>query len=497
MIQKNNLLKFQIENLEIDYLSFNINGLKDPNSISKLIEYLYQLGFKSRILSDQEQITTSQPTDIGKLYEVKFSRNSKIDKYWTGYILQFSGTHAARFYQLAKANKIDWKKFQTNLTKVNLGRVDLYYLHQSKHLNSQQSLKLFMEGCCQKIKTVSRKKNARWETNSRGFILTIGSRKSANYLRVYTNLGTKGLKFELEMKKEFTRSVQNLFFSNQFEEFENKLSKHFYQQFKDSLILDTHYTDWLLVALRKTEKSNNSLVSHYLKANYLDSQNNSDNFYKILKFLSFIRTLNGSKHFIGNQLYYLINFSLIEFLEFTKVKNKNQYQRQKALEFLASLEDTPPLVQKFSDTKFRKSIMFPYLEIEKKNNQWIISIAVGEQLYLSSYPFQLPTSFLFDTNRNQQRVNCAIIESYCQPEIVKKFPIQSFLDSVNASCQTQTNLKKLIIESFSQMENLGLILNKYKLVYKKGQYRDRVVSKVQIKSLTKIKYILFYESISY
>lgn len=63
-----------------------------------------------------------------------------------------------------------------------------------------------MEGCCQKVKTVSRKKNASWKINSRGFILTIGSRKSANYLRVYTNLGKKGLKFELEMKKEFTKS---------------------------------------------------------------------------------------------------------------------------------------------------------------------------------------------------------------------------------------------------------------------------------------------------
>ena len=137
----------------------------------------------------------------------------------------------------------------------------------------------------------------------------------------------------------------------------------------------------MLVALRKTEKSNNSLVSHYLKANSFDSQNNqnnSDNFYKILKFLSFIRRLNGSRHFIGNQLYYLINFSLIEFLEFTKVKNKNQYQRQKALEFIASL---------------------------------------------------------------------------------------------------------------------GLILNKYKLVSKKGEYQ--VVSKLKIKSITKIKYIYFYQSISY
>ena len=29
--------------------------------------------------------------------------------------------------------------------------------------------------------------------------------------------------------------------------------------------------------------------------------------------------------------------------------------------------------------------MFPYLEIEKKNNQWMISRAVGEELYVNSY----------------------------------------------------------------------------------------------------------------
>ena len=103
-----NKLTFESENLVIDYLSFNMNGLKDPNSISKLSDYLYQLGFKSRILSDQEQTNTSQQADKGKLYEVKCYRNSKSSKYWTGYILQFSGIHAARFYQLLKANKIDW-----------------------------------------------------------------------------------------------------------------------------------------------------------------------------------------------------------------------------------------------------------------------------------------------------------------------------------------------------------------------------------------------------
>ena len=32
-------INFESENLVVDYISFNINGLKDPNSISKLIAY--------------------------------------------------------------------------------------------------------------------------------------------------------------------------------------------------------------------------------------------------------------------------------------------------------------------------------------------------------------------------------------------------------------------------------------------------------------------------
>jgi hypothetical protein len=45
------------------------------------------------------------------------------------------------------------------------------------------------------------------------------------------------------------------------------------------------------------------------------------------------------------------------------------------------------------------------------------------------------------------------------------------------------------------MENIGLILKNYKLVYKKSGYQ--VVGQLQIKSTTKIKYIYFYENIDY
>jgi hypothetical protein len=55
---------------------------------------------------------------------------------------------------------------------------------------------------------------------------------------------------------------------------------------------------------------------------------------------------------------------------------------------------------------------------------------------------------------------------------VKEFPIQTFLDSVNGSSQTKTKIKNLVIQSFNEMESIGLVSNKCKLLSKKGEYMD-------------------------
>lgn len=90
-------------------------------------------------------------------------------------------------------------------------------------------------------------------------------------------------------------------------------------------------------------------------------------FFKLLQFLSFIRDLKGSKLFVGNQGYYLITFPVADFLRFTGVKKKSQYQLTKVLNFLKSLQKLDPMVNNFSDTSFRSSVLFPYLELKKQN----------------------------------------------------------------------------------------------------------------------------------
>ena len=105
-----------------------------------------------------------------------------------------------------------------------------------------------------------------------GLILRIGSRQSSNYCRVYEK--NNGLEFELKMKKEVLKSVQEFLFSDRIEEFEDTLAKHFYRQYRSSIVLDSCYTDWLLIRLRKifqNQKPSNFLVTNYLKKDNLDS----------------------------------------------------------------------------------------------------------------------------------------------------------------------------------------------------------------------------------
>jgi len=80
-----------------------------------------------------------------------------------------------------------------------------------------------------------------------------------------------GLKFELELKNQLVKSFQKFLFHNHLEKFEDRLVEYFYKHSKKSFILDTCYTDWLRLDLRKiisTQKSEtnlNSLVSSYLR----------------------------------------------------------------------------------------------------------------------------------------------------------------------------------------------------------------------------------------
>jgi len=116
--------------------------------------------------------------------------------------------------------------------------------------------------------------------------MQIGSRKSPNFYRVYQK--NYGLEFELELKYDVLIPFQQLLFSNRIYEFEQGLSKHFYQRSFDCLNLNSYFTDWLLNWYRKIHKKKTGLLTSYMTDKKIDSFNDKELLFNIFRFLSFI-----------------------------------------------------------------------------------------------------------------------------------------------------------------------------------------------------------------
>ena len=85
--------------------------------------------------------------------------------------------------------------------------------------------------------------------------------------------------------------------------------------------------------------------------------------------------MKGVKQFVDDQIYYLIEFPVADFLRFLGGNPKSTYQRREVLDFLTSLPRFPPLVNKFSEIEFRSSIIFPLVKVRKQSRSWIVRIA--------------------------------------------------------------------------------------------------------------------------
>ncbi len=73
----------------------------------------------------------------------------------------------------------------------------------------------------------------------------------------------------------------------------------------------------------------------------------------------------------------------------------------------------------------------------------------------------------------------------------KVFHATDFLDQFNVSTQKQANIKKLIVESFHQLQQDNCIKNKFKLVTKSGKVQE--TNKLVPLRIGQSKIIRFYE----
>ncbi len=303
-----------------------------------------------------------------------------------------------------------------------------------------------------------------------------------------------GLQFELELKNELVKSFQEFLFANQIEEFEDRLSQHFLKQSVKYLVLNFCYTDWLAKLLRKIvqrAKFNPGLVTDYLVKSKLNSFTEKESLFRLLQFLSFIRNLKGVKQFVDDQIYYLIEFPVADFLRFLGENSKSSYQRRKVLDFLNSLQGFSPPVEQFSEVEFRSSVMFPLVKLRKESRSWILKIAIGEQLYSYTYPFVFSDSLVYFRTKYDLIVKLEIIQVLSTNSLEKKFPVENFINQFRKNNRTQ--IKKLIINLLDELKNSKLIESNFNIVLKKGSLKR--VENLTPLLITKSKDILFYEII--
>jgi hypothetical protein len=372
------LVKFQSENLVVDYISFHITGYKDPKPITT---YLFDsFGFNSVMKENFKGKSEDLIFKITNKYKVSFVKstyNPESNSYWTGMRVKFSGENGKYFYSLIRRQLIDWCIFDLSCT--NLGRFDLYYFRKSK---------------------------------------------------------------------------PNL----------------------------------------------NSLVNSYLKKGNLEDFVQKEQFFKLIQLLSFLRTLGYSRQFLDNQAYCVLEFAVIDFIGFTGGDMKSTYERTKALKFLTSLQDLKPLIQKFSNEEFRRSVMFPYLKLKKQNRKWTVTLAVVEEFYFYQYPFLFPNSFLICNNKYDLEIKLQLIESFSTVELEKKLLVKRFLNQFSVPNKDLAKIKKQLIDSFFILKDFQLIENKFSLISKNGssnklRHRTEKIESLSPGMLFKSESLSFWEKI--
>jgi hypothetical protein len=212
-----------------------------------------------------------------------------------------------------------------------------------------------------------------------------------------------------------------LLFNYDIEQFEEILTKHFYTYSKKVLTLNDCYTDWLIKYLRKNQKPTNSFVTTYLKKNQTNKLSENVKFFTLLQFLAFSRNKNYTKVQIYDQSYCLLQFTLKEYIEFSGVNNINQYQRNKFINLFYSFQKIEPLITYFTDSDFQSILGFPYVDIQKQGNSWVVKVAISKLLYDYYYPFSFPNTFLTYKNIYDLQIKLKVIEAMSTIPLEKVF----------------------------------------------------------------------------
>ena len=372
-----NKLSFESQNLVVDWIGFNIQGLIDRKQVKRVAKYFFQiLAFNSTFAKGPNGNEEDLFFDSQNQHQVSFRYYlyaSEYTTYWSGTKADFSGKNATQLYSIIKQQKFDWNIF--NLSSTNIGRFDYYYFRPITAAHTDGKLKCFMQSSCDKILSNYKRRKATFGREEIGYVTRIGSRTSSNYYRIYQT--EQGVKFELELKNPLVKSFQSFLFNNQIEIFERKLALHFYKLSINQIELNSPYTDWLVSWLREIRQKpdQNILETTYLENRRLLSFAERELIYNLFRVLAFLQSYKGKRIMINGDSYFTISFPLGDLVDHLSMSKKNKRHIKKVSKMLQNFISLEPIIQTFSDIHF-PSYLTSYFNQWNNKNQFYVQFEI-------------------------------------------------------------------------------------------------------------------------
>ena len=204
-------LTFESENLEVDWISFNLEGLQD----TRIIAYGLSKHFTPHVRIDD--VGSIAYHGLKKKYKVSIRQFTGSKGYWLGTQVIFSGKAAFYFYKLLKTQKFNWEILRVDPQNLSLGRIDLCFSRPNDFTHTTKSFDRFLVNSRSKIQNHTNTRHIRLQDFPDGKILKVNRRNNSVHYRVYQK--DKRVRFEIELKHRQTKLVQDYLFDNQLDVF--------------------------------------------------------------------------------------------------------------------------------------------------------------------------------------------------------------------------------------------------------------------------------------
>lgn len=100
------------------------------------------------------------------------------------------------------------------------------------------------------------------------------------------------------------------------------------------------------------------------------------------------------------------------------------------------------MINYFIDSHLQSVLNFPYVDIQKQGNSWVLKLAISQLLYDYQYPFSFPKIFLIYKNSYDLQIRLKLMEAIIIIPLKKVFYVEVFIDQFSISTSKRALIKK-------------------------------------------------------